>query len=333
MSQNYKDFSSLNQHLAENPTPSCFNNLLRFMNLVGNFKTSSQASKLPVDWSRAYAGVMVLKYASDGTPTDVTSDVTGNGLTVPDCEIARVKANADDLMNQIEELSNQLKFPVSSGKLGTFDLSLGLVERPGGFTDVFHVCNLIALPDSRAIVVSYNIATGVLHLELKNLPYSIGNNVIGGLAEIVLNETATSKSSIFEGSVITASLAGAPSVRVISQLMIHFSYNEAVQNPDGNMVAQLSNIHCIIVTRNENNDIVRRLIDSNQVVTFDTINTGAQGVDLSSTKLTNPLPVQCAKFSAEMNMSAEADLSDVFQDQIDNCRSICDDLSQLMGNS
>lgn len=109
----YKDFSQLNAAVSQYRLHPNYAVISRILNEVSEF--SSIAKSIPVDWARAYAGVMVLKYASDGTPTDVTDTVTVNGVNAPDSLIADLKRRFYDVYNRYSQDKSLLsrQYPVT----------------------------------------------------------------------------------------------------------------------------------------------------------------------------------------------------------------------------
>lgn len=100
MSTYYKDFASLNTSLTNLGQSQ---NLIRIQTCMAKaLNISALASKLPSDWARSYAGVMVLKYDAGGNPTDVTPTVTGSGITIPDSILCKALSDVDSDLNQIK---------------------------------------------------------------------------------------------------------------------------------------------------------------------------------------------------------------------------------------
>lgn len=128
----YKDFSQLNAAVSQyrlDPDANIIRRIVSEIEEMGNI-----ARSLPVDWARAYAGVMVLKYASDGTPTDVTESVTVNGVNAPDSLISDLKRRFYDIYNSY--LKDVDEF--NRNKLITVDNYIGnalpLADFPGSYT-------------------------------------------------------------------------------------------------------------------------------------------------------------------------------------------------------
>lgn len=97
----YPDFSGLNDAVKAASIGARNQALIQALNSLRSIP--GIAAKVPGDWARAYAGVMVLKYSQDGTPTDVTPDVTGSGITVPNAVLSKAINDVSDLIDQAED--------------------------------------------------------------------------------------------------------------------------------------------------------------------------------------------------------------------------------------
>lgn len=97
----YKDFSQLNTAVSQFSLDPSLSILRRIDAEITEM--ANMAKALPIDWARAYAGVMVLKYASDGTPTDVTDSVTLNGVQAPNSLISDIKRRFYTIYNDYKK--------------------------------------------------------------------------------------------------------------------------------------------------------------------------------------------------------------------------------------
>lgn len=118
----YKSFADLNSAMASfsiDPIYEMFNRIYREIEGM-----SSLAKSIPVDWARAYAGVMVLKYASDGTPTDVTDTVAVNGIDAPNSLISDLKRRFYTIYDQYvkDKAAFASTYPMSA-QIAAFDLA------------------------------------------------------------------------------------------------------------------------------------------------------------------------------------------------------------------
>lgn len=97
----YKSFSNLNTAVSQFSIDPAFTFIQRIrddLEVMANL-----AKTLPIDWARSYAGVMVLKYATDGTPSDVTDTVTVNGADAPNSLISDLKRRFYTAYNQYQK--------------------------------------------------------------------------------------------------------------------------------------------------------------------------------------------------------------------------------------
>lgn len=176
----YKDFSQLNAAVSQctlDPVVSVINRVNTEMS-----EMFQMGKSLPVDWARAYAGVMVLKYASDGTPTDVTDTVTVHGSDAPNSLITDVKRRFYDVYDRYEQDISMLNESIPISTIKKVADILPYVDRDTDLDKYLFNIRILTGASNAWFSLVYNEVDGNFHFEITtNQPRFEGVNPDLGL--------------------------------------------------------------------------------------------------------------------------------------------------------
>jgi hypothetical protein len=147
----YKNFSDLNAALESSRVSARQQLCQRLINLSSQI--SSLLATLPQEWGDAYANVQVMKYASDGTPSDVTESSFPDNITVPNSIISKYSGQLNSLIEDINSLAQQYQDIDVHPTLTSFKGVLS-DENAGDSPYYGKIC--IPVPNSHIAVINLN---------------------------------------------------------------------------------------------------------------------------------------------------------------------------------